>query len=59
MTMQDRTPEEIRERCEEIQRERRERERLLGERRRMPGPYTIPEVRVRGVQAEERGRMDY
>jgi hypothetical protein len=59
MTMQDPTPEEIRERCEEIQRERRERERLLGERRRMPDPYTIPEVRVRGVRAEERGRMDY
>jgi hypothetical protein len=28
--MQDPTPEEIRQRCEEIQRERRERERLLG-----------------------------
>ena len=55
--MQDPTPEEIRERCEEIQRERRE--RLLGERRRMPDPYTIPQVRVRGVRAEERGRMDY
>jgi hypothetical protein len=59
MTMQDPTPEEIRERCEEIQRERRERERLLGERRRMPDPYTIPECRIRGVRAEERGRMDY
>ncbi len=54
----DPTPEEIRQRCEEIQAEWNEYERAYRSGKRHGDAYTIPTARIRGERPEERKRLN-
>ena len=56
--MTDPTPEEIRQRCEEIQAEWNDYDRAYRAGKRHGDAYTIPTARIRGERPEERKRLN-
>jgi hypothetical protein len=54
----DPTPEEIRQRCEEIQAEWNDYDRAYRVGKRHGDAYTIPTARIRGERPEERKRLN-